>query len=246
MPVVANYRPVARKNNMAIEIRCPKCGRHLRLPATAGAAQVRCAGCAVRLRVPSLPDSVAADAEAANPFAPPQVQFAGEPQSGAAEEPIDFEPLVEDVAFPEPASPSRRVALALSDGQLRDALKAAASIRSSVDFLACLLFISLAIQGFVVVVSVIAFASSLGRTFDASGLVWIGVNVASALVTGVSAVLLKDYGSRLKEFVESKEADGLVESLGSGSRYWLWTAVMVVACIGLGILLIFAAMGFAH
>jgi len=52
--------------------------------------------------------------------------------------------------------------------------------------------------------------------------------VAAAIMTGVSAVLLKDYGSRLAEFLHSKQAAELVESLGVASRYWLTTMVMMI------------------
>lgn len=166
-----------------------------------------------------VPEPAPSSSRLENPHASPLAKA----DQDSLDESIDFVPYpAENAPLP------RRVALSLSDGQLRDILAAASTTRSSVDFLAWILFISLAIQGLIIVVSVIAMFKSQSRGGDVTALVSVAMCFAAAIMTGVSAVLLKDYGSRLAEFLHSKQAAELVESLGVASRYWLTTMVMMI------------------
>jgi hypothetical protein len=206
---------------MTVEMHCPKCRHTWSLPS---------------VRVDDIPDAVVERESLA-------VYGEMESSDDADDEPIEFAPLDEELAAFAKSAPSLSVVLKLSDRQLRDVLYAATSIGSSTLYLCVLASICLALQGFLIVVGFLAFLSSTIDLAKVAGLVTI---IALALATLVSAMLLANYGNSLREFVRSKEPDSLIESLRSGSRFWLWMAIMMTFALGLGAMAFFAVLAENH
>jgi hypothetical protein len=154
-------------------------------------------------------------------------------------EPIEFEPLGEELVSFTATAPTVHVVLKLTDQQLRDVLYAASSIGASTLYISVLVFISLAFQGFFVVLGTLAFLGSSGNVgFAKVG--WLIAIYIVALTTLASAMLLGNYGSSLREFVRAKEPESLIVSLQSGSRFWLWTAIVMTFALAVGAMSFFA------
>ncbi|RIK79314.1 MAG: hypothetical protein DCC68_13420 [Planctomycetota bacterium] len=208
---------------MNFEMQCPNCGHAWFLPSTSYDDI---------LNAPERLESVRKPADAG-------------PRDEPDDEPAEFEPLSEEPLLFRTSGPVLPAMLELSDRQLRDVLKEASSTSNSAYYLASLMFLSLAFQGFVIFISVLAVLGSSGRV-DISRFAAFVALVAGALVTLVSALLLGNYGTSLKAFVRSRESESLVQSLRSGSRFWLWTAVVMTFTAVLSALAMFATLAENH
>lgn len=248
---------------MAVQIRCVQCGHRMRLASLPHGGHISCGNCGARLKVPpastsdttvtasisvddpksseqfneSDSDDIVDFASVLSPGSSPSTQFSGSfqtpPVLTTGEE--DFDDSIDFTALSgEEMSPDTRVAFSLSAAQFHDVVKSAATTRGAVKLLALVLFVSLAVQGIVVVAALVGLLKSQSEGADIVAIVSAAMAIAAAVVTGVAATLLTDYGTRLGEFLQTKRAAEFVESFASAGRFWLTASTTIILTLGLG------------